>query len=829
MPRNNQYNTGAIYITQRLQRKLECMLTYPCSLMEAPMGYGKTTAVREYLKTTDALVMWLKIFDHSIDGFWVAFCKLFQELDETCADSLKQMGFPEDTASREEALRLLLRIRMPEKTIIVLDDYHLVDKKEVNRFVEFLLRNELIDFKLIMIVRYTSLEHLEELRLKGFVHHITKTDLELKAQEIIAYYRLCGIDIKEQQSEQLYSYTEGWVSALYLLMLSYEEEGSFATTPNITRLIEKAIYRPFSDEIKEFLFQVCLFDRFGIELAVHMWQKENTKQLLDELTGKNVFINYDNHTREYQIHRVLLDFLNELWGITAKESKQACYQRAAHWYLKSKNYLVAIRYFYQAQDFDSILRALEEEKGHSFHNEQKTELIQYMEECPSQIRQQHPIALLIYALCLFTYYEMELFAEVCEEFLLTLESNPDLETDMVTRLMGEYEVLLSFTGYNDIAKMNKHIIKADEYLMRSVDFIDTREEWTFGAPSVLYMFYREVGRLEADVCLLKEALPTYNRLTNGHGKGGDFVMEAEQYYYRGDYDSAEITIHKAHNLAKSQEQEDIMLCCSFLQAKIALIKGDYVTATKLLKKQHEEMEQNKWYHLLYTLELCETFLQAAVQQKDEIPVWIREGDFEASWLYFPTMAFLNIIYGRVLLIQGEYLKILGNADQFMETASIFPNLLGQIYSYIYIAAANEKIIRREEALETLKQALAMALPDKLYLPFVENGDYLKPLLEILEKDGSLEEPIQTILNLYLPYEAALEDIRRECGSEGRIALTEREKEVALLAAKGLSNREIGQQLYISQNTVKSVLKKVFEKLEITSRTMLKQNLLSGID
>lgn len=52
-------------------------------------------------------------------------------------------------------------------------------------------------------------------------------------------------------------------------------------------------------------------------------------------------------------------------------------------------------------------------------------------------------------------------------------------------------------------------------------------------------------------------------------------------------------------------------------------------------------------------------------------------------------------------------------------------------------------------------------------------------------------------------------------------LTKREREVAALAAKNLSNREIAQELFISEATVKKHMTNIFEKLEIDSRNQLK--------
>ena len=51
-------------------------------------------------------------------------------------------------------------------------------------------------------------------------------------------------------------------------------------------------------------------------------------------------------------------------------------------------------------------------------------------------------------------------------------------------------------------------------------------------------------------------------------------------------------------------------------------------------------------------------------------------------------------------------------------------------------------------------------------------------------------------------------------------LTAQELQIAQLAADGLSNREIGDQLYISHRTVGAHLYRIFPKLGITSRSQL---------
>jgi two-component system, NarL family, nitrate/nitrite response regulator NarL len=52
------------------------------------------------------------------------------------------------------------------------------------------------------------------------------------------------------------------------------------------------------------------------------------------------------------------------------------------------------------------------------------------------------------------------------------------------------------------------------------------------------------------------------------------------------------------------------------------------------------------------------------------------------------------------------------------------------------------------------------------------------------------------------------------------SLTRREKEILLLISEGISNKQIADQLFISENTVKNHLKNLLEKLELENRVQL---------
>jgi DNA-binding CsgD family transcriptional regulator len=69
--------------------------------------------------------------------------------------------------------------------------------------------------------------------------------------------------------------------------------------------------------------------------------------------------------------------------------------------------------------------------------------------------------------------------------------------------------------------------------------------------------------------------------------------------------------------------------------------------------------------------------------------------------------------------------------------------------------------------------------------------------------------------------ACLAELRRQsliAPKSGYECLTPREIQIANLVAKGMTNAEIGAELWITQNSVKQALKRMFRKLEVSART-----------
>jgi two-component system, NarL family, nitrate/nitrite response regulator NarL len=101
---------------------------------------------------------------------------------------------------------------------------------------------------------------------------------------------------------------------------------------------------------------------------------------------------------------------------------------------------------------------------------------------------------------------------------------------------------------------------------------------------------------------------------------------------------------------------------------------------------------------------------------------------------------------------------------------------------------------------------------------------------IMLKDSAAEALLQCLEAVssgerWLPHELIDPALQRDADRrQSRVSLseilTQREQEIARLVANGLSNKQIGKQVGISDGTVKIHLHNIYNKLDVTNRTAL---------
>ena len=202
-----------------------------------------------------------------------------------------------------------------------------------------------------------------------------------------------------------------------------------------------------------------------------------------------------------------------------------------------------------------------------------------------------------------------------------------------------------------------------------------------------------------------------------------------------------------------------------------------------------------------------------------MPGWLAEGDV-ASRVRFMTRPYANVVYAKSLLDAKKYARLAGIGAELEKAAAFYPNAMARIYTGLHVAAAHEALGAAEEAERALRGALDIALPDGVILPLAQNFGALSPILKrLLAREFLNAAALKRISALAKVWSQNLQCARAALLGAA-VLLSEREREVAGLVARGLTNDEIARQMHVSVATVKSFLTRAFRKTGVASRAEL---------
>lgn len=812
MARTRQIKPETLFFPKQLMERLNAVKVYPLTLAAAPSGFGKTTALRHFFDTQiseTAQLIWHTFPAQPPNVCWKAFCALIGQFDPESAQRLTAAGAP-DTDTLPEIEQIFKNLCCPEETYLVLDDLAAWKLPGMGAFLTALSRHGGKALHVVAAAQLLSLEEQAAMLENSRFFVLRESAFAFSREDIDAYYRQAGVSLTPMQLEEVRQITEGWVMALYLQLLSFIESGRFESG-GIQNMIRGALWNHLPDFEREFLTVVSIFPRFSLAQATALsgMNAEKTEQLLRE---KRVFVHFDRETRRFYLHALFQQFLKEQFELLPQARKQEVYVTGGNLSEQAGDRVNTLRFYYLSGEWERLLSLplTSYEIADVVDEHTKPMILDIMENMPFEVKRKYPSAIVPLSFTLFFLHENQKLLAMKEEIQRVIEES-DLPNNQKNTLSGEMELLLSFLEYNRIDGMSARHRRALELIGGPATLISVKSTWTFGSPSVLYMFWRESGKLDEELSQMDECMPVYYDLTGGHGSGAEIIMRAEAHLMRGQLDEAEILCHKAMFTADSRRQNSIYQCGLFLLARIALLRGDEAMLQTALDSLAERSRQNTEDLCRYTLDLVVGFLYPMLGRGEETAPWLAGGEITDKRLVIMTQPFAHIVYGRLLLTREEYQKLLGVSEFGLGISSIFPNLLPQVYINLYRAQALAALGKRPQALEALNSALHTALPDGLLLPFAENYEGIKKLLP---DSGCDRKDMERIAALSRTFAQGLSAFARK-------ELTPREKEVLLLLKEGLNNQEIADRLNVSFSTARATVSNVLKKLGVPSRKMVK--------
>ncbi|MDR1621052.1 MAG: hypothetical protein LBS00_01615 [Synergistaceae bacterium] len=262
----------AYYFLEHLKARLAKIPDYPVTFVEAPSGFGKTTAVREYLKdlghTLGVSSFWHICLGEPPVKTWSGICKLFSNVSAKMAVSLKELGVPtmETIADVAEIAR---SYRASSETFLVVDNYQLFDCEIRKEIAEAFSTHGDHALHVIFITQPIDFP-VENLRGGFDVHHIAAGDLLFSKEDVSRYSQMMGVALSDDEHDRLFLLTEGWIAVVSLQLMNFREHGTFVYGKNCDAFVEKAVWNRLSADERNFLLSVSLLDSFSPAQAVVM-------------------------------------------------------------------------------------------------------------------------------------------------------------------------------------------------------------------------------------------------------------------------------------------------------------------------------------------------------------------------------------------------------------------------------------------------------------------------------------------------------------------------------------------------------------------------------
>jgi len=814
MQRVKNENPGHHYYSNRLQRKLKLLAASKAAIIEAPSGYGKTTAMRDYLKdiaSNGGNVYWFTAVDEEAPAvLYRRLCREIGKIDSNAGERLLEIDFP-NAFTIGEVCEALRSIKCDQRIWFVIDDFQFLFAILPPSFMAALLDTGREELRIVIITQMLGQDFQKSIIGLG-IPHITASDLQWDAEDIRRYFSLAGEDISRTAASDVERITGGWIIAVHLQLCSYRESGTFSDEA-VLQLMEHLIWDKMTPEQQEFFMRVSMFETGTIKRLCSILNCDS----LPDYVKNSLSIPFIRYIAEQKLcapHTLLREMVCIKRHEQGEKFENECLARAGDVCRDDGEYAEAVFFYAQIKDYQRILsldlsHLVCAEIGDRTFNEIALEIAQ---NCSAETKSQHPHSMLCVAWAIRLLDNEGEFRKLMDELDSFLPGSGPLR--------AEWLLLSVYLYYPHLEEMLPVVQKTAELFDGASSSVILPEvPWAFYEYMQLSTFHIRVGAADEEAVLLEEFITIYSKLTNGHGAGADVLFRAELAFFRCDTAQAEILAHKAVFLSESKQQKYIQIGAVRLLAVIALLKSDLAGWQRVVNDVEHvtfgSMQNTSIFRMM--LDVVHGALMAQLREYERIAEWLKNPGFMSLQLPASIHNKAVEIHGYYLMGKGEYAQLIG----FLQTVPLekYAPFPGHFHLFT-IAVGYSSLGDIAQAVECIELSAKKALPDGMLHCFVGFSRLLNGLSDelIIKSYPSLIAQFNGYRERYFTGWFAL--YRALAQDELPSVLTEREHEIAELAADGLRNTEIAGKLFLSEHTVRAHLRSIYQKLDIDRRAKL---------
>jgi LuxR family maltose regulon positive regulatory protein len=445
-------------LNARLDRAAEARL----SLVSAPAGFGKTTLLTDWLSHEPALrvrprsIAWLSLdsADNDPTTFWTYLIAAVQTVAPSVgAQTLALLQTPQPPPIAAVLTTFLNDLGAVDTDIVlVLDDYHVIEAREVQEGMAFLLEHLPTQVHLVIAGRSDPAFPLARLRARGELVETRAADLRFTPDEAMSYLNdVMGLRLDWEDVAALEGRTEGWIAALQLAALSMQgrtDAGSFIAgfagddRYVVDYLVEEVLQRQ-SESVKAFLVQTSILGRMTAGLCDVVTGRDDGKAMLELLDQANLFVvPLDDRRQWYRYHHLFADVLQARLLDEHPDELRDLHRRASEWYEQHGEPQVAIEHALAAADFERAADLIDVAMPAMRRDRREGTLRGWLEALPDIVFRNRPLLSLNFVGALLSTNELggvEPRLRDAERWLETATENPDVDARQVEPVASQPE------------------------------------------------------------------------------------------------------------------------------------------------------------------------------------------------------------------------------------------------------------------------------------------------------------------------------------------------------------------------------------------------------
>lgn len=838
------------------------------TLISAPAGFGKTTIASMWVAQASLPAAWLSLGpeDNDLARFLAYLIAAFQRLNgQAGTHALALLQSPQPPAYEPVLTSLLNDLAAADSPVmLILDDYHLITTPAIHEALTFLLDHVPPHICVMILTRADPPLPIPRWRGRGELAELRATDLRFSLPETTAF--LARLPLSTPDIEALQTRTEGWIAGLQMAALSMQRRQDLHAFVASFTGSQTYIADYLTDEVleqqpaatKNFLLHTAILDQMTGPLCDALLERTDSQSVLEAMQAGNLFlVALDDEQRWYRYHHLFAALLVRRLQRTAPALIPRLHQRAGAWFEQQGLLAEAIKHRLAAQEFDHAASLIDRQFDQLWETGEHTTLKRWLDHLPEATLRAWPQLKVRQAIFHVLAGQVDRARNCLDAAEQALHAGPLPGGGSKAKWLG---IAASLRGH--LAWVKGAIPEIMRYAEQALSSLPEQEaEWRSFAAMTLGAALNLEGRTQQASDAYEQALDIARKSGNlrfmlGPGLRLAFNLRSQGQLHR----TMALCEENIQRIESSGHQHPSYLgafyslagdiLCEWNRLEEAL---DLTQQGLSLGKQGLEIEALTWnYYLLIRVLIARQDLDAAAQALQELDNLYHQHDApgglsdriaevrlqlllaqhdlpgaeqvlktqaaHATAAAAPARLGAAIQQARFLLAKGQQQRddlalreALALLCDLAQVAAATRSADRQIKALAVQALVHQALGDPARASETLQAALNLGEAEGYVHTFVGEG---APMQALLQQGRAQTAHWSRVRSAFAAGQAA----PPQTGTSSPETLTAREQQVLRYLKTHLTTTEIADELFLSVHTVRSHVKSIYSKLQVSTRT-----------